>query len=392
MHPAAERRYPWDHAGARAFGGPLADTVADLALVDHHVHGALRTGVDRPSFESMITEAPRPSTVATQFDSQIGFAIRRWCAPVLGLQPHASADDYWHHRSELGEEEVNRRLLRASGTATYLIETGYLGDAVLSPEEHADVAAASAREVVRLETVAESLLDEVDSARAFVAQYPSRLAEATSSAVGTKSILAYRFGFDVDAARPGDDEVVRAVERVLGTTTGRQRIEDPVLLRHLLWCGVDRGLPIQLHSGYGDPDLDLHRANPLLLAPWLREVEGSGVPVMLLHNYPYHREAGYLAQVFDNVYFDVGLGLNYVGSQSPQLIAESLELAPFHKQLYSSDAWGPSELHFLGSLLWRRGISRVVGQWVQDGDWSQGDAERVLRLIAHENAERVYRL
>jgi hypothetical protein len=374
------------------YPGPLADTVAGLPLVDHHVHGALRAAVDRPTFESMISEGPKGPSVGTQFDSQIGFAIRRWCAPVLGLEPHAPADEYWQHRCALGEEEVNRRLLRAAGTATYLVETGYLGDAVLSPGEHAEAASATAREVIRLETVAEGLLERVDSARAFVAEYASALEGASRSAVGTKSIIAYRAGFDVDPARPGDDEVLRAVERQLRSTAGRVRVDDPVLLRYLLWCGVDRGLPLQLHSGYGDPDLDLHRANPLLLMPWLRQVESTGVPVMLLHNYPYHREAGYLAQMFDNVYFDIGLGLNYAGSQSAQLIAESLEVAPFHKQLYSSDAWGPSELHFVGALLWRRGISRVVGQWVQDGEWSKGDAQRVLRLIGHENAERVYRL
>ncbi len=376
----------------QACTGPLAEVVAGLPLVDHHVHGALRAPVDRATFESMISEGPRGPSVGTQFDSQVGFAIRRWCAPVLGLEPHVAADDYWAHRCALGEEEVNRRLLGAAGTATYLVETGYLGDAVLTPEEHADVAGAEAREVVRLETVAEQLLASADSAAAFVAQYPSALAEATRSAVGTKSIIAYRAGFDVDPARPGDDEVVRAVERQLRAADGRVRVDDPVLLRYLLWCGVDRALPLQLHSGYGDPDLDLHRANPLLLMPWLRRVEPTGVPVMLLHNYPFHREAGYLAQMFDNVYFDIGLGINYVGSQSPQVIAESLEVAPFTKQLYSSDAWGPGELHFLGALLWRRGVSRVVGQWVQDGEWARHDAERVLRLIGSENARRVYRL
>jgi predicted TIM-barrel fold metal-dependent hydrolase len=376
----------------RAYPGPLGETVASLPLVDHHVHGALRTAVDRPTFESMISEGPKAPSAGTQFDSQIGFAIRRWCAPVLGLAPHAPADEYWERRCSLGEDEVNRRLLRAAGTATYLVETGYLGDAVLTPAEQAEVASAQAREVVRLETVAEGLLEKVDSARVFIAEYPSVLAEASQSAVGTKSIIAYRAGFDIDPGRPGDADVVRAVDRVLGSAAGRARVDDPVLLRYLLWCGIDRGLPLQLHSGYGDPDLDLHRANPLLLMPWLRQVEPTGVPVMLLHNYPYHREAGYLAQMFDNVYFDIGLGLNYAGSQSPQLIAESLEVAPFSKQLYSSDAWGPSELHFLGGLLWRRGISRVLGQWVQEGEWSQGDAERVLHLIGHENAERVYGL
>ncbi len=374
------------------YSGRLADTVRDLPLVDHHVHGALRASVDRETFESMITEGPRAPSHGTQFDSQVGFAIRRWCAPLLGLEPHAPADEYWDRRVELGEEEVNRRLLGATGTTTWLVETGYLGDAVLAPDEHAGLTSAAAREVVRLETVAEGLLETAGSVREFVADFPSVLASATEGAVGTKSILAYRFGFDVDPERPSPADVAGAADRVLARAAGRPRVDDPVLLRYLLWCGVDRGLPVQLHSGYGDPDLDLHRANPLLLMPWLRRVEPTGVPVMLLHNYPYHREAGYLAQAFDNVHFDVGLGINYVGSQSPQVIAESLEVAPFSKQLYSSDAWGPSELHHLGSLLWRRGISRVVGRWVEDGDWSYGDAVRVLHAIAHGNAERVYRL
>lgn len=373
------------------YTGPLADTVAALPLVDHHVHGALRSPVDRSTFESLISEAPKAPSTGTQFDSQIGFAIRRWCAPLLDLDPHAPADEYWKRRCELGEEEVNRRLLSTTGTATYLIETGYRGDAVLHPDEHASLASTHAREIVRLETVAEGLLTTSPSGKAFVEEYPAALDDATRDAVGTKSILAYRYGFDVNPDRPADQEVADAVDTRLRHSDGAPRVQDPVVLRFLIWCGIDRGLPLQLHSGYGDPDLDLHRANPLLLTPWLRQVEPTRVPVMLLHNYPYHREAGYLAQVFDNVYFDIGLGVNYLGTQSRQLIAESLEVAPFHKQLYSSDAWGPSELHYLGALLWRRGISHVVGEWVED-DWSSHDAERVLHLIAHENAERVYGL
>ena len=371
--------------------GPLAAEVAALTLVDHHVHGALRGDVDRPAFESLITEAPVAPTAYSQFDSQLGLAIRRWCAPLLGLSPHASADDYWAARTELGNEEVNRLLLRATGTGTFLLETGYLGDAVLDPSGHAEAAAAVVHEVVRLETVAEQYLPECDGAADFVAGYPARLAAASVAAVGVKSILAYRYGFDIPADRPEHGEVVRAVESLLRGGSP-YRISDPVILRFLLWCGVDRGLPIQLHTGYGDPDLDLHRADPLLLTGWLRQVAPTRVPVMLLHCYPFHRQAGYLAQVFDNVYFDVGLGVNYVGVQSRQLIAESLELAPFHKQLFSSDAWGPAELHLLGSWLWRRGMASVIGQWVDQGDWSRADAVRVLELIAAGNARRVYGL
>ena len=71
--------------------------------------------------------------------------------------------------------------------------------------------------------------------------------------------------------------------------------------------------------------------------------------MLLLHCYPYHRQAGYLAQVFPHVYFDVGLAVNHTGLSSPAVVAESLELAPFAKILFSSDAYGPAELHYLGA-------------------------------------------
>ncbi|MGZ4594739.1 MAG: amidohydrolase family protein, partial [Actinomycetes bacterium] len=116
------------------------------------------------------------------------------------------------------------------------------------------------------------------------------------------------------------------------------------------------------------------------------------VPVMLLHCYPFHRNAGYLAQTFPNVYLDVGLAVNYTGARSEAVVAESLELAPFAKLLFSSDAWGPAELHHLGAHLWRSATIRVLSRWVADGEWSLDDAKRVARLVGVENARRVYRL
>jgi predicted TIM-barrel fold metal-dependent hydrolase len=113
---------------------------------------------------------------------------------------------------------------------------------------------------------------------------------------------------------------------------------------------------------------------------------------MLLHCYPFHRQAGYLAQVFPHVYLDVGLGVNFVGARAAAIIAESLELAPFHKVLYSSDAFGLAELHHLGATLFRRAFGEVVADWVGAGLWSAPDAERVARMVGAGNAERVYGL
>ena len=157
-------------------------------------------------------------------------------------------------------------------------------------------------------------------------------------------------------------------------------------------AAIAAGLPLQFHVGFGDRDLDLNRVDPLLLLPLLRQPAVARVSVLLLHCYPYQRAAGYLAQAFDNVYFDVGLAVNYTGAGSVGVIAEAMELAPFAKQLYSSDAFGPAELHLLGSLLWRRGMARVLGGWVRTGDWSANDAGRVVRMIGAANARRAYRL
>jgi uncharacterized protein len=160
----------------------------------------------------------------------------------------------------------------------------------------------------------------------------------------------------------------------------------------LVWCGVDRGLPIQFHVGYGDADVDLHRCDPLLLTDLLRAVQPAGTPIMLLHNYPFHRQAGYLAQVFPHVFVDVGLATHNLGQRAPALIAETLELVPFGKFLYSSDAFGLPELYLLGSLLFRRGLSDFLRSGLDDGAWTEDDAGRIARLAGAENARRVYGL
>ncbi|MGX1757217.1 amidohydrolase family protein [Streptomyces lydicus] len=373
----------------------LLAEITRLPLVDHHVHGALRHDADRAGLEQMLTESDRPIPPwMTQFDSQIGFAVRRWCAPVLGLEPHAAPEAYLARRAELGTDEVNRRLLEASGIGHYLLETGYKGEDILGLQGMAAASGRPVDEVVRLETVLEDVVRDGVTAAGLPDRFRAVLAARTVAAVGLKSIIAYRHGFDFDPGRPDDREVTAAAGAWLAEyeATGTLRVSHPVLLRFALWCGVDRGLPIQLHAGYGDPDVELHRCDPLLLTRFIKNVEPHGTDLLLLHCYPFQRNAGYLAQVFPHVYFDVGLGINYTGMRSDAVIAESLELAPFAKILFSSDAWGPPELHHLGALLWRRGMAKAIAAWTESGEWDVGEALRVVRMTGHDNARRVYRL
>ncbi len=376
----------------------LTKCLAALPLIDHHVHGTLVPRLSRADFESFLTESLEPIPAwATQFDSQVGFAVRKYCAPILGLPEHADAESYWSARASRSPEEVTRLLLSSTGISHSLIDSGVIQTAHSEPnlttlDEFAELSGHSVHEVVRLETLLEQLANAGIPADALEEAFDNALHAATKTAVGFKSIIAYRYGFDFDPEQPTTTEFRAAAEKWLATTETTHRVTDPVLLRTLLWKGIATGLPVQLHAGYGDSDLDLARCNPLLLMNWLKLLPVSASDVVLLHCYPYHREAGYLAQVFPKVFFDVGLAINYTGAASDRVIAESMELAPFAKILFSTDAWGLPELHHIGAALWRRGMVRTLSPLVADDDWSLNDALRVARMIGRDNAIRLYKL
>ncbi len=368
----------------------------EVPLIDHHCHVLVEGDLPRPQFEAMLSEGGSPPSGVSRFDTAVGLAVRRHCAPVLGLEPHAPADAYLQRRFELGADEVAGRLMRAAGLDTLLVDTGLTGANLGSVERLGEVAAAPTREIVRLETVAETLAQDGVAGADFAHAFPERLADtvAVTGAVGVKSIAAYRCGFDFEPTRPDTAVVAEAAEQWLRNPPADHawRLSDPTLVRYLLWVAVDLGLPIQIHVGYGDSDIRLHRTNPALLTDWLHLADPA-VPVMLLHCYPFQREAGYLAAVYPNVYLDLGLTLSYVGpAPAGGLLAEALELCPFDKMLFSTDAYGLPELYYLGTTAFRAGLGSVLEDRVRRGEWTDSDAHRIAALVGAGNARRAYRL
>ena len=364
----------------------LHDHVESVRLIDHHVHGFwLQTGA-RTRFENGLNEANTEplADFDSGFDTQLGFAMRAHCAPLLGLPRHAGPDEYWAQRTRLGDDEVARRFLTAAGVTDWLVDTGF-GSGIADLDTMARASGGRIGEIVRLESLAERA---VAVGGDYVADFTDILRERTATAVGTKSIIAYRGGFVGDLSDPSAAEVADAAAR--WRDAGGTRLTDRVLLRFGLHRALRLGKPLQFHVGFGDRDCDLDAANPIQLLDFLR-VSGD-TPVMLLHCYPYERQAGYLAQAFNNVYLDGGLSINYLGARAGPFIGRLLEMAPFRKILYSSDGFGPSELHYLGARLWRRGIGTTLQGFVDADEWSETDAIRVVDLIAHENARRVYHL
>src|SRR5205814_10503222 len=126
---------------------------------------------------------------------------------MLGLPPHAELNDYVTRRAELGSTEVSKRFLVAAGASALCVDTGYVPEPITSPAELGDLADATAHEIVRLERVAEDVVAAGVGADRFADPLRSAPATRTATAVGVKSVAAYRTGPDRGAEPAADSEV-----------------------------------------------------------------------------------------------------------------------------------------------------------------------------------------
>jgi hypothetical protein len=359
--------------------------VADaVPLIDQHCHGVATVDVDVREWLSEAKSARRHP-----FRSLLGLSVRRWCSPVLGMNAHAPAEEYLWRRSELGWHEASRRLLAAAGVKHWFVDTGYAPGPVTTPSFLAELGGGTGHEVLRIEAVAEALALSAASPEALLNGIGQQLYGAP--AIAFKSVVGYRMGLRLPAKPPPKEQVVQAAGNWLRAK--KTRLSDPVLLTWLVHeagrAAHERGLPLQFHTGFGDAELSLSSVDPICLTDFLRAVPAT---IVLLHCYPYHRNAAYLAHVFENVYIDVGLTIPFVGPRAGAVLAEILELAPFDAVLYSSDGNVVPELHFLGAALWRNYFGKLVDSWLADDVLTVADAERLALGIGYGNAARLHRL
>jgi len=312
-----------------------------IALVDHHAHGVLRAQPSLDEFRGLFSESPDPRQwphIAT------GVTYRRAIrelAELLGVE--ATEDAVYAHRLAREPGEYARMLLGGTNSELLLLDDGYPAtDVGTAWDEFAATVGVPARPILRLET---HRLEDVASARA-------------GGYVALKTIAAYRGGLD------------RVSDHVVAALEANEATGDP--------------LPVQVHCGFGDSDLHLWRSDPSYLKPLVERFRET--PFALLHCYPYVREAGWLAHVYGNVWFDLSLTIPHV-SQPAQALRDALELAPVSKLLYASDAARTPELYWLAARWWRRALAEVLPELLPEGE-----AEEAARLILRENARRLYRL
>ena len=215
--------------------------------------------------------------------------------------------------------------------------------------------------------------------------------------MGLKSIIAYRTGLDIEWTTR--DEATRAFGLVKDQADreGRLRLASKPLCDYLVLAALEvanrQEMPFQFHTGFGDTDLNMLKANPLHMRPLLESDQFRQVPFVLLHAaYPYVRELGYLAAMYPNVYMDISLAIPFITTAIPHMIHETLALTPITKVLYSSDAFSIPEIFWLANRWGRAALERVLGEIVGAGALTEAQARRAGEQILSGNARRIYQL
>ncbi len=368
-----------------------------IPIVDNHCHSLLRTQPpDDDAFRIHLTESTFPEIARDHIATSLAY---QWAIRELAtlLDCEASPDAVHAARRERGVEWLTREIVRRANFKTWLIDTGYGADTTYSLDELRGLAPCRIEEVLRLEPLIERLILEAASFDGFIDAYRAAISGLRERGiVGMKSVLAYRTGLHIeDVAR---DDAARAFATVHDSAkrAGRLRIESKPLLDHLIVIAVTeaarQGVPIQFHTGLGDPDLDLTLVDPAALRLLFGD-RFRAAPIVLLHTgYPYVRSLAYVAAMFPNVYADMGETILFAPGEATEIYRELIGLAPASKLLFSTDASLVPELYWVGARIGRRALGRVLDEHIAEGAIDERTAIDWAERMLWRNSEAVYGL
>lgn len=368
-----------------------------IPIFDHHAHALFYEPIWRASaMEPYFTEAYDPVILEQHVRHNLYFRrSMRELAAFYSCEPRYEA--VLEARQQWAYQELTQKIFAACNISHWLIDDGIWSDQLMSVTESQAFVGVPAFRVLRLESELSKLFPQFDNSTKLLAAFTEHLHKSASEVVAFKSIIAYRTGLDIhhhhgSALERNFSELKRSLKDEL-----QPRINDKSLLDEALWVGLrvaaEHGKPIQFHTGYGDPDLDMRLANPLHLRGILEDKSLKGLNVVMLHCYPFVKEAGYLAAVYGGAYLDLGLTIPYTSVNAMKTSAfEALHLSPISKVLFSTDAQRSPEIYYCACRWGRNVLSHVLKQTVEDGDLTEEEAVWAAERILQKNAAEIYKL
>ncbi len=368
--------------------------MVDLSAVpfaDGHMHPPLRIRPQTveeyrwPWFEGLPSESEQVTELVPY----------RWAIRQLADELGCSADERSVVAATRGLDPPTflATVCERSQTVGLVVDTGYPPPGEAMPLQQIRAAGVDVAPLLRLESVAGDLIAEGLAFADLVERYDAAVAGARDAGyAGLKSIAAYRSGLAIRRWSAQEAEAALARQREAGVTrVQEQALVDFLLLRALPVARRD-DLPVQLHAGYGDRDLDLRLVNPLHLRGLLSSEEAEGVHFVVLHAaWPFVREGAFLTAVYSTVTLDVATCIPPLGHAALlEAWRCALAVGATNRLHASSDAAGLPEQIALGATRARSTLGQVLGELVATGELSAGQAERSGEAILHGNSRRLY--
>ncbi|GAV85734.1 Gln-synt_C domain-containing protein/Amidohydro_2 domain-containing protein [Cephalotus follicularis] len=376
----------------------LKEAIEKMELVDGHAHNIV--DLDSTfSFIKCFTEADGDDALSFAPHSLSFKRSLREIAELYGCEPTLQAIE--EYRKSSGLQSISSACFKAAKISAILIDDGLKLHNKQDLPWHKSFAPVIGR-ILRIESLAEEILERGMSDGStwtldlFTETFVGNLKSLANKIVGLKSIAAYRSGLKINTqvsrkdAEGGLSEVLRAGKPI--------RITNKSFIDYIFTCTLEVALcfdfPLQIHSGFGDKDLDLRLANPLHLRTVLEDERFLKCRIVLLHaSYPFTKEASYLASVYPQVYLDFGLAipkLSVNGMRSS--VRELLELAPIKKVMFSTDGYAFPETYYLGARKSREVVFSVLHDACIDGDLSVAEAIEAATDIFAQNAIQFYKI
>ncbi|KAG9456803.1 hypothetical protein H6P81_001311 [Aristolochia fimbriata] len=369
--------------------GELRAAVDEVDLFDAHAHNVVAIESDFP-FIRCFSEAEGDALELAPHTLSFKRSLRD-IASLYDCEP--SYHGVQTYRRNSGLQAISSKCFGAAKISVLLIDDGINFDKRHEVEWHGGFTPTVGR-IQRIERLAETVLNDVH----FIVRFCllSILVTLVNKILGLKSIAAYRSGLQIDTQVTKEDAEKGLIEDLSAGKPVRIQNKSFIdyIFTHSLEFAVRFNLPMQIHTGFGDKDLDLRLANPLHLRAVLEDKRFSNCQIVLLHaSYPFSREASYLASVYSQVYLDFGLAVPKLSVHGMiSSVKELLELAPLKKVMFSTDGYAFPETFYLGAKRAREVVFSVLSDACEEGDLTIAEAVEAAKDIFRNNAHRLYKI
>jgi hypothetical protein len=374
--------------------------ISGLPVVDAHCHPFVDEGaLTSERFTDLVSLCGvSEDTLAAEVQSHRRNSIYvRWLvrqvAEILNCEPALERVVEVRNEAARDYRGYVSRLYQACGLTGLVVDFGW-------PEPPIDKAKFSKDmpvtvvPIYRIEPLIDQLLKEGIAWSEFRRRYDEAIGQAMQSDGyhGLKSTIAYYSGLDVSPTSRTPDQGLLALDAIRLRRGGAMKKLLDHLLCRALELSMELDVPMQVHAGIGDFEINPTHCNPMLLYDLLKFPVYRSARVVLVHCYPFMAEAGYMASMLPRVYCDLSEGVPWAAHAADRIYLTILEMAPFSKVMYGSDGLGLPEVSFLGAKLGRSALAWALDHLVQRGFLDSQEAENAAALILAGNARALYRI